>query len=153
MNTLEPVPPAPTDPVFQQEGKLFVTTGTSLPTNVCVCCGAPTFKIVNKALRNPFNPMTWFGGQPREELGFCKKHTENYQIALALTFSLLAVGLILLGIGLYMLSIGEIVVGLLLVLVCGIFRARVPVWSPNSNAEPMEIRGVGNCFLEQFPNH
>ncbi len=97
--------------------------------------------------------MTWFGGQPREEVGFCKKHTENYQIALALTFSLLAVGGILLGIGLYTLSLSEIIVGLLLILICGTFRARVPIWSPNNNEEPMEIRGVGKSFLQQFPTH
>lgn len=41
--------------------------------------------------------------------------------------------------------------GFLAVVFCGVFRAKVPIWSPNAKREPVEIRGAGKAFQELFP--
>ena len=74
MNTPEPNPIPPEDrddpglnpKVFQQNGKLYAARSAALPDDTCIRCGNKTLKDVNEALRNPYNPFTWLGGQIRE---------------------------------------------------------------------------------------
>lgn len=156
---LPPVPPEDREeptlypPVFRKNGTLFAATSAALPDDLCICCGKPAKMDINKALRNPWNPSTWFGGQLREEVGLCKQHLEGYYVALALTYSLLVLGIVMIGVGIFSKSLSAIVFGLLSVLVCGVFRAKVPIWSPNNKREPIELRGVGKKYRALFPEY
>lgn len=159
MNTPQPTPIPPEDRddpglhplVFRQGKKLFVATGAALPDGVCIRSGRKVKKKIKKAIRNPFNPMTWFGGQVRKEIGLSKKHLESYYMALALTYSLLALGIGFFVFGIYNKNWGIAAFGLAGALGCGVFRAAVPIWSPNPKAEPLELRGVGSEYIKQFP--
>jgi hypothetical protein len=139
--------------VFQKDGTLFAATSAALTDDLCICCGRPSKKDINKALRNPWNPLTWFGGQLREEVGLCKQHLEGYYVALALTYSLLVLGILMIGAGIFSTSLSPIGFGVLAVLVCGVFRAKVPIWSPNNKIEPIELRGVGKKYRSLFPEY
>lgn len=138
-------------PVYRKGGSLFVTEGAVLPTDICINSGKQARKVVTPAIRNPKNPLTWFGPQPRIEMGLSRKHQENLVLARTATYSLLAVGVVILIAGVITLSVGSIVFGLLAMLICGVFRARLPVWSPNTKEEPIELRGVGEEVLQLFP--
>lgn len=136
---------------YLQEGKLMVPRGAVLPTDICVCCTRKPRKTISKALRNPKNPTTWFGNTTSLEIGLCKKHGEAYNVALALTFSLLGLGVFILALGLYSMSIAAIVLGAIALSICGLFRARSPITSPNPNSELLEVRGVGAMILYRLP--
>jgi len=159
MNTPEPNPIPPEDrddpglhpKIFQQNGKLYAARSTALPDDTCIRCENKTLKDVNEALRSPYKPFTWFGGQIREEVGLCKRPLERYCTALALTYSLLVFGIMFIGIGFYSKSYGVAAFGLLGVLGCGVFQAAVPIWSPNTRREPLELRGVGKKYIQLFP--
>jgi len=140
------------NPLLFREGKdVFLEQGAGADTHLCIKCAHPSKKIVNKALRNPWNPGTWFGGCRRIGIGLCKKHAENYAVAKALTFSLLGLGLIFIGFGIATFNIGMIIAGLVSCSVCGIFRAAVPVSSPNGKDEYAIVRGVGDAFKQSLP--
>lgn len=137
--------------MYRQDGKLFIHPNAELPNQVCMKCGKRARHQVTKALRNPYNPLTWFGGQPKVVVGLCRKHREDFMIAKTLTFSILGIGLILAGVGIATTSIGTIVVGALAILSCGVFRAKVPIWSPDAKGDTIEIVGAGPRFQKLFP--
>lgn len=136
---------------YLQEGKLMVPRGAVLPTDICVCCTRKPRKVISKALRNPKNPTTWFGNTTSLEIGLCKKHGEAYNVALALTFSLLGLGVFIFAAGLYSISGTAIVPGAIALSICGLFRARLPITSPNPNSELVEVHGAGAVILSRFP--
>ena len=138
-------------PMFRHKGRLYISEGAELPPAICVNCGKPSVKAVRKALRNPFNPLTWIGPKPRVWVGLCKEHNESFNIIRALAFSLLSIGLIILFVGIKNQGIGSIVFGLITILLCGLFRSLKPVWSPNTRVEPLEIRGTGKPFRSIYP--
>lgn len=136
---------------FQQEGELFLPRGAALPTDVCVCCTRNPRKIFHKALRNPKNPGTWFGRTTSLDIGLCKIHKDRYHVALALTFSLLILGIIIVLAGILTLSFTTILLGLIPISVSGFFRARMPITSPNPRSELIEIHGAGAVMLSRIP--
>ncbi len=137
--------------LFREGDDVFLEQGAEADTHLCIKCSHPSKKIVNKALRNPKNPGTWFGGCRRIEIGLCKKHAENYAVAKALTFSLLGLGIIFVGIGAATSGIPLMVAGAVCCSACGVFRARVPVSSPNGKDEYSIIHGVGEAFKATLP--
>lgn len=139
-------------PMFRHDGKLYISEGAELPSAICINCGKPSVKVVRKALRNPYNPLTWIGKMPRMDAGLCKRHNEGFMIMRALAFSLLGVGLLIFTVGLVNLGIGSILIGALTMFLCGIFRSLKPIWSPNTRVEPMEIRGAGKPFRAIYPD-
>ena len=139
-------------PMFRHNGKLYISEGAELPSAICINCGKPSVKVVRKALRNPYNPVTWIGRMPRVDAGLCKQHNESFNIMRALAFSLLGVGLLIFIVGVVKLAIGSILVGLLTMFFCGIFRSLKPIWSPNTRIEPIEIRGTGKPFRALYPD-
>lgn len=139
-------------PMFQHNGKLYISEGAELPSAICINCGKASTKVVRKALRNPYNPMTWAGRKPRVTVGLCKQHNESFNIMRALAFSLLGVGLLLFIVGLMNFAIGSIVIGAVTMFLCGLFRSLKPVWSPNTRVEPIEIRGTGDAFRAIYPD-
>jgi hypothetical protein len=159
MNTPKPnrIPPEDLDDpglhpkVFQQNGKLYAAMSAVLPDDTCIRCENKTSKDVTEALRNPYNPFAWFGGQIREEVGLCTRPLERYCTAPALTYSLLVFGIMFVGIGFYSKIYGVAESRLLGVLGCGVFRAAVPIWSPNTRREPLELRDVGKKYIQLFP--
>lgn len=139
-------------PMFQHKGKLYISEGAELPSAICINCGRPSVQVVRKALRNPYNPMTWLGPKPRIEVGLCKHHRESFMIMRALAFSMLAVGLLIMISGLVKFSIASIVFGVVTLILCGIFQSLKPIWSPNTRVEPMEIAGTGKQFRAIYPD-
>ena len=142
---------APIPLAFQEGGKLYAPIGAALPTEVCICCGRKNLKTIHKTIRNPKDLRTWFGNISSFDVGLCKKHSEDYNIALALTFSAFGIGLFLLGVGAFTMSLTPIILGLLSISVCGIFRARLPIYSPAPQSDQIEIKGACTKFLSLIP--
>lgn len=147
---IEVVPPEPArEPVvYKQEGRLFLEEGAELPLQPCICCGRKASKVITKQLRNPRNPLTWFGKTKLVKLGLCRKHADNNGIGIALTWSSLVVGLLMLGVGAATLTVSAIVLGVLAALASGVFRAAMPISTVNPKDEPVEIRGFAPRYLD-----
>lgn len=131
--------------------RLYLPESARLPLDHCVCCGKPAIKAVRKAVRNPRDPRTWYTRQPVVEIGLCRKHTEDNSIAIALTYSLIALGVILLVTGGYALHLPTLIIGGLAASISGIFRARKPVWGTLSSPEEVCLHGIANPYLVQIP--
>jgi len=130
---------------------LYLPESARLPLDHCVCCGRPAIKSVRKAVRNPRDPRTWFTRQPVVDIGLCKKHTEENSIAIALTYSLVGLGVILLLTGAIALHLPTLITGGLAASISGVFRARKPVWGTLSGPEQVCLRGIANPYLVQIP--
>lgn len=167
---LEPVPPEPRTvnppedgsrdglrvalgvPSASRQGDLLVIRNDpALPTRLCIRSGRPGAKAVMVNLRDPRNPMTWFGKRPRIEVGLCRKHHENMCIAVALTWSMLSLGAVLVIVGMLTTGIFPLGVGLFSMAIAGIFRASCPVTSPDATHSSATIHGVSPTYLRQFP--
>lgn len=105
------------------------------------------------SLRNPRNPLTWFGKRPRIEVGLCRKHFENHSVAVALTWSVFAVGLILLIVSVLTVSLFSGLIGLTAVGISGIFRAASPVTSPDACDGYATVYGVSEKVLAELPGY
>jgi len=161
---LEPVPPEPSpilevvppaaEPLmvsYRRGRSLVIENGAPIPTEFCIKSGRPAVKTVEISLRNPANPMTWFGKRPRLEVGLSRKHLDNHNVAVALTWSVLAVGAVVLVAGVLSFSIITAFVGLIATGVAGLFRACSPVTSPDATAEYATISGAGEAYLKHLP--
>lgn len=150
-------PPAPTpvsdqpEVAFAQNGILHFPPRADLPTDACVKCGRKSIRVVKCSVRNPRNPLTWYAPQAPLEIGLCSKHTDERRIWLALTGSLLAVGVVF---GVFGISIGNfsmILLGLTAVGFSGFFRARNVIYRTDSAGRFLTIQGAGTHFLKRFP--
>ena len=141
-----------TDNAYSKDGGLHVPENASVPTEICVRCGRPSVKVINKAIRKPLNPLTWYTRQTSVEIGLCRKHVDDRRVGVALTFSLLVLGFVFLVAGIISFSIGMIVFGLVAAIVSGYFRARIPVYRSKPEGWVLRIEGAGEGFLEQLPH-
>jgi len=130
---------------------VVVEHGGLLPTAHCVRCGRPAAREVEAGLRHPAKPVTWFGRRPAVDVGMCRRHYENHAVAVALTWSMMAVGAILLLAGFATLSWLSCAVGLVAVAVSGLFRATSPVTSRDADDYRATIQGAGEAFRRQLP--
>ena len=144
--------PAPAMPrrLTLRRDTIVVEGGAELPSQWCVKCGKPARKVINKALRNPMNPATWFGGRVRVPVGLCRKHGESRAVAVAATWSLFAVGAVIAIGSLLSLKFVGFGVGLLAVLFSGVFRATSPVSSKYAESDCYEIEGSGPEYREEL---
>ncbi len=94
--------------------------------------------------------MTWFGKRPRLEVGLSRKHFDNHNVAVALTWSVLAVGAIVLVTGVLSFSIITAVFGLVAMGVAGLFRACSPVTSPDATEKYATVSGAGAAYLKHL---
>jgi hypothetical protein len=136
--------------ILIENDRVILENGAQLPTNYCVKSGKPAFCVVRKALRDPRNPFTWFGGRPRIEVGLSKKHRENRLVALALTWSVFGMGVVMIIAGLVLLDGIKGGIGLFLVLISGVFRATSPIWAARVDEDYIEIRGTGQLFRDRL---
>lgn len=152
LRTLDPVPPAaePFMASYRRGRSLIVLNGASIPREYCIKSGRPVVKTLEISLRNPANPMTWFGKHFRLEVGLSQKHLDNHRVAVALTWSVLSIGTLLTITGVVTLSPITAVVGLLAMAVSGLFRALSPVTSRSTSADYLVVEGVGESFLEHL---
>ncbi|MDF1659719.1 MAG: hypothetical protein P1U58_19040 [Verrucomicrobiales bacterium] len=135
----------------QRDGILYLPEGSALPTDICICSGRKATKVITKALRNPRNPKTWYSRQPCVKIGLSKKHCDDNNIGIALTLSVLVIGVAIFVAGLITLEMVSLIIGLLAILVSGFFRARGPIFSENPSADPLPIQGANQAYLQQFP--
>ncbi len=153
----EPVhedPQAPLAPRISRNGAALILEGNpALPLGVCIKSGRPATSVIKASLRNPKNPRTWFGRRPVVEVGLCRKHYENHSVALALTWSVFAVGSILLLVSVLTMSLFSVIIGLLAVGVSGIFRAASPIHSPDASDDYATVYGVADFVLDQYPSY
>ena len=159
---IEPVPPEPAYeeppqeilPRISRNGDSLILEGNpAIPTDLCLKSGRPATNTLTVSLRNPRNPMTWFGKRPKIEIGLCRKHYENHSVALALTWSLMAVGAILLVVSVLTFSFLSALVGLAAIGISGIFRAASPVTLVDATDSFATIDGVAEPVLSQFPSY
>lgn len=161
---LEPVPPEPApfievvppaaEPLmvsYRSGRTLVIENGAPIPTEFCIKCGRPSVKTLEISLRCPSKPATWFGKRPRLEVGLSRKHLDNHNVAVALTWSVLAVGAIVLVTGVLSVSVITAVVGLLAMGISGLFRAASPVTSNDATEEYATINGAGAAYLKHLP--
>lgn len=131
-------------PVLRFKGTtLVLENGALLPSECCVKCGRSAATVIRKKLRNPLNPKTWFGKQETMKVGLCKKHHESSLIAVALTWSCLAIGAAVFVIGLINLEFVSCLFGLIFAGVSGVFRACYPCCLKSTSDNALEIGGVG----------
>ncbi|NLT69692.1 MAG: hypothetical protein GXX91_03230 [Verrucomicrobiaceae bacterium] len=151
--TLEPVPPAaaPYMASYRKGRSLIVLNGASLPCEYCIKTGRPAVKTVEIALRNPANPLTWFGRRPRLEVGLSRKPLDNHRVAVALTWSVLAIGGLMLVTGIASRSLFAAGIGGVAMAVSGLFRALSPVTSRSASPDYLEVDGAGEAFLKHLP--
>jgi hypothetical protein len=152
-SSFEVVPPAPAPLMvsYRQGSSLVVENGASIPTEFCIKSGRPSVKSIEISLRNPANPMTWFGKRPRLEVGLSRKHLDNHNVAIALTWSVLAVGALVMATGITSFSLLTALVGLLAMGISGLFRALSPVTSADASEEYSTISGVAPAYLKHLP--
>lgn len=164
LRMLEPVPPEPApfievvppaaEPlmVSYRSGRyLIIENGASIPTEFCIKSGRPAVKTLEISLRCPSKPATWFGKRPRLEVGLCRKYPDNHHVAVALTWSVLAVGAVVLITGILSVSVITAVVGLLAMGISGLFRATSPVTSSDATEGYATIDGAGAAYLKHLP--
>lgn len=152
---LQVIPPEPErfPLAYRYEGRLYIEEGADPPVEHCICCGRKSAKTIRKALRNPRNPLSWFGKTTPVSMGLCRRHADNNNIGIALTWSLLAVGVLLVGTGIATMSIPAMAVGVVAATGSGIFRAIMPVHVASVRTEPIEIRGFSPKYLEKVPEY
>lgn len=156
----QPVPPEPIveEPVsstvpgaFRDGDAMILEGGYMPPKDVCIKSGRPATRSRVVALRNPRNPITWFGRRPKLEVGLCRKHYENHSVAVALTWSLLGLGAVLLLVGIVTFSPLSGLLGLVLAGISGFFRAHSPITSPDASEDFATVYGVAENILNQLP--
>lgn len=132
-------------------GSLHVPENAVIPTEICIACGRPSQKVYSKSIRKPLDPRTWYTKQTTVEIGLCKKHIDDKRVGVALTFSLLVLGIVFLIAGIITLSAGLIGFGLVAAIISGYFRARIPVYRTEPEGWVLKIEGAGEGFLRQLP--
>jgi len=119
---------APVETVIEIEDKsIRLINGAELPTSICAKSGKPAVRVVSKRMRDSLNPLTWFGKRPEVKIGLCRKEYENRLVAISLTWALFGLGIFLLAMGILNVEVSFIAIGSILVLISGVFRARVPI--------------------------
>lgn len=149
-STVEQAPPPPPPSLFVSGGELILENGAVIPVGSCVKCGRPACGSSAIALRNPRQPGTWFGARPTLKMGLCRKHRDDRSVAVALTWSFLAIGALLVAVGAMTFSFVSIVVGLGAMAGGGWFRAATPVVATLVTETRTVLSGCGTAFLKQL---
>lgn len=136
---------------YSKDDTLHVPESAVVPTEICIGCGRPSKTVVSKTIRQPLNPLTWYSKQTAIDIGLCKKHIDDRRVGVALTFSLLILGLVFIVAGIATSSIGMIAFGFVAAVVSGYFRARIPVFRSEPEGWVLKVRGAGKGFLQQIP--
>lgn len=144
--------PAPLVTFYRSGNHLVIEHGASIPTEWCIKSGRPAYRVIEVSLRNPANPMTWFGSRPVIEVGICRKHYENHSVAVTLTWSVLALGFILLAVGILAAGMVSAMLGVIAIAGSGFFRATSPVTSPDATDLRATVFGAGEGYLRRLPD-
>ncbi|MCG8598670.1 MAG: hypothetical protein MI807_00820 [Verrucomicrobiales bacterium] len=135
---------------YRMGRSLVLENDPILPTDMCIKSGKRAFRSTEIALRNPRNPMTWFGKQPTVVAPLGRKEFDDRRVAVALTWAILGVGALLTVAGIASLSFLTIGVGILAMAASGIFRAASPVTAAEASEGRVVIRGASKSFLSRF---
>ena len=147
-------PPSATDaiPACHRRGdELLLLHGAPLPTERCIRCNRQVATVRNYTLRDRRNFRTWFSRGPDLAVGLCRKHEEEHAIAVALTWSVLAVGAMLLMVGVLTSGFLMVACGFLAVACSGFFRAGSPVGSPEASENRIVVSGACANYLRGIP--
>lgn len=136
---------------YRDGNKLVIENDPALPARVCIKSGRPAAREIEVTLRDPKNPMTWFGKRPTIIVGLTRREYDNHRVAITLTWATLSVGGLLLVAGLFTAELATIIVGLLAMAGAGVFRATSPVTSPDAREGGATIHGACQEYLNQFP--
>lgn len=147
-STVVDTPPPPS--LLVSGSELILEHGAVIPVGSCVKCGRPACGSSAIALRNPRQPGTWFGARPTLEMGLCRKHRDDRSVAVALTWSFLAIGALLLAVGAMTFSFVSIGVGIVAMAGAGWFRASTPVVATLVTETRTVLSGCGAAFLKQL---
>jgi len=128
---------------------LILENDAALPTRICVRSARPAYREIPVSLREPSNPLSWFGPRPRVRVGLSRRQWENHTVAVAMTWSFLGVGSLLLLSGILTSALITSVVGLVTAGVAGLFRAWSPVTGEKVSDHAVRLRGAGDGFLRQ----
>ena len=162
VRVLVPVPPepealffglthAPPPVIYRSGGEIILEYGAEPPTDLCVRCGRPSSFAKRFPLRHSRDFRTWFGARSDMGLGLCRRHGEDHSVAVALTWSTLAVGAMLVIVGMLTLGWFSIFLGLVVMGISGIFRASSPVSAQELTENRRVIVGAGDYYLRHLP--
>ena len=142
--------PAPPPMRYVSGGEIILEHGAVLPTELCVKCGRPACGAWPMMPRHPGRPATWFGRRPVVEMGLCRKHRDDHAVAVALTWSVLAVGALLLVVGMVTLGWVSAGLGLLAMAGAGWFRASSPVVATLVSDSRIVLGGSGEAYRSRI---
>ena len=146
---VEEIPQLDLEPSIElAEGVAYLRNGAELPSEICLKSARKAYKVVDKTLRNPMDPRTWFGRQQTLSVGLCKKHYENFMVTNALAWSGLGVGALMFIAGIFTLSIVSIAVGLLMTFGTAAAQAFFPVWAKKSGENEIEVHGLSPAYIQ-----
>lgn len=128
---------------------LVLERGAGLPTRICVRSGRPAYRVVSVGLRDPLDPLSWYGKRPSVEVGLSRRQWENHAVAVAMTWSFLALGLLLLVTGFFASSLVSAGIGLFTMTLSGLFRAYSPITGRRLDEERVLVRGAAENFLDR----
>ena len=135
--------------VIEVEGRVIrLIHGAELPTSICAKSGKPAVRLISKRMRDPLNPLTWFGKRPEVKIGLCRKEYENRLVAISSTWAVFGLGIFLLAMGILNIEIPFIMLGSVMVLISGVFRARVPIWTDLIADDEISVLGTGEAFRD-----
>lgn len=138
---------------FHVEGRLYLPVESRLPTDQCIRCEQAPVETVQKAIRSGRSFRSWYGRRPTTEIALCKKHLDDRRVALALTWSLMGVGLLLAVVGAITMNATTAGVGAVVASLSGIFGAREPIQGQGVGDETFDIIGVCDAFVRRLPEH
>lgn len=158
-----PVPPEPgpvtsmltqaPEPACYREGRdIVLENGASLPPEFCIRCGRTPSVERSFAVRRPGDPRTWFGRRPALTMALCRRHAEDHSVASALTWSVLAIGVLLVSVGAITWSPVTVVLGFVAACLSGWFRATSPVSALETSETRIVLRGAGKDYLRYLPD-
>ena len=134
--------------MFEVAGNLHVENLSKLPLDRCVKTNRPVAKIVIVGLRNPLNPLTWWGKKSRQFMvGLTARAYEDYRTKVVgsrvcLFFAGLALPLAFFVYPLFFLSAAG-----LLIVAAGLLNSTAVVWSSHSKRRVTVLHGLCRDFV------
>ncbi|MDF1751406.1 MAG: hypothetical protein P1U89_01400 [Verrucomicrobiales bacterium] len=147
-----PVERTPQPAIFRNGSDLILIDGALPSPEICLKSGRKVAKINSVSVNNPFNPMTWFFGAPKVDIGLDKQNHEKFLINQTIAYGLIGLGLVIFLTGLFS-GIGTALFGLFVTFSGLVFRCFVPIWSTRSDENSITVRGCGEEYLCRYPEH
>lgn len=146
-------PISQTENLYIDRGFLFVENMAKLPLERCIKTNAPTHKVVRVHLRNPFQPLTWWGERSRKlTIGLSKSSLQKQQLFHCLSWLLVGLSAAILVTSPFFNSWLLLLAPVLFVL-GSMLRSAAPVWAVVAERKVTVIGGIAPAFGRKFDQY